>query len=355
MQPSTACAAPKPVLLLEENNRLNPVPHLRERPALCNLALMISKSFFTPLLSTALLIAFTFTAADAAEKKNTPTWTDPSKAAADDPDFNIQGEYLDKKSGVQVVALSKGKFYLSKFSGGLPGAGWDQSQPEVATLDRAEVEKQINSLKKVIRKSPTLGAKAPEGAVILFEGEANSLIKGEIKNGLLWAGSETTGEYGNFHLHVEFRLPYKPSAPPSSQDRGNSGLYLQNRYETQVLDTFGLVPTKEWNQLPLQSEPAQWCGSFYKVKTPDTPMCLPPLTWQTYDIDFTAPKFDASGKKIANTRITIVHNGVKIHDDVEMPIGTGAGAKRPEVAKGPIIFQGHGNPTAYRNVWLVEK
>ena len=99
-----------------------------------------------------------------------------------------------------------------------------------------EVKKQITSLKKIARKSPTLGAKAPKGAVVLFDGKANPLIKGEVKGGLLWAGSETTGEYGDFHMHVEFRLPYKPSAPPSSQDRGNSGLYLQNRYEIQVLD-----------------------------------------------------------------------------------------------------------------------
>ena len=237
----------------------------------------------------------------------------------------------------------------------MPGAGWDQSKPEVATLDRKEVEKQISSLKKVVRKSPTLGAKAPKNAVVLFDGKANALIKGEVKDGLLWAGSETTGEYGDFHMHVEFRLPYKPSAPPSSQDRGNSGLYLQNRYETQVLDTFGLVYNKDWIDLPLKSDPKQWCGCFYKFKTADTPMCLPPLSWQTYDIDFTAPKFDSDGKKTANARISIVHNGVKIHDKVELPKGTGAGGSRPEVPKGPIIFQGHGNPTAYRNVWLVEK
>ncbi len=313
------------------------------------------KPFFTSITTTAILIAFTFTAAQAADKKNIPTWTDPTKAAAEAPGFIIQGEYLDGKSGVQIVALSKGKFYLSKFSGGLPGAGWDQSKPEVTTLDRAEVKKLISSLEKIVRKSPTLGAKPPKDAVVLFDGKANSLIKGEIKDGLLWAGSETTSDYGNFHLHVEFRLPYKPSAPPSSQDRGNSGLYLQNRYETQVLDTFGLVYNKDWIDLPLKSDPKQWCGCFYKFKTADTPMCLPPLSWQTYDIDFTAPTFDSDGKKTANARITILHNGVKIHADVELPKGTGAGGSRPEVSKGPIIFQGHGNPTAYRNVWLVEK
>jgi len=310
---------------------------------------------FAQIAVTAVLTTLVATSLQAAEKKSHPTWTDPAKAAAEDPDFTIQGEYVSDKSGIQVVALSKGKFYLSKFAGGLPGAGWNRSKPKVATLDRANAKKQLSDLKKITRKSPTLGAKLPKGAIILFNGQANDQIKGEIKDGLLWAGSETTAEFGNFHLHVEFRLPYKPSAPPSSQDRGNSGIYLQNRYETQVLDTFGLVYNKDWVDLPLKSDPSRWCGCFYTFKTPDTPMCLPPLSWQTYDIDFTAPKFDPSGRKVANARITVIHNGVKIHDNVELPKGTGAGSKRPEVPKGPIVFQGHGNPIAYRNVWVVEK
>ncbi len=305
--------------------------------------------------SIAILAAYLPIVVATAEKKDPPTWTDPVKATAEDPDFSLQGEYLDGKTGVQILALGQGKFYLSKFAGGLPGAGWDRSQPEATTLKRAQIEKQIISLKKITRQSPTLGAKAPENAVLLFVGKPNDLIKGEIKDGLLWAGSETTGEYGDFHLHVEFRLPYKPSVPPSGQDRGNSGVYLHSKYEAQVLDTFGLVYNKDWIDLPLKSDPKQWCASLYKFKTPDTPMCFPPLSWQTYDIDFAAPRFDANGKKTANAKVTIIHNGVKVHDQVELPKGTGAGGTRPEVAKGPIIFQGHGNPIAYRNVWLVEK
>ena len=107
--------------------------------------------------------------------------------------------------------------------------------------------------------------------------------------------------------------------------------------------------------LKLHSDPKQWCGCLYKFKVADTNMCLPPLVWQTYDIHFTAPRFDDAGQKTANTRITVYHNGVKIHDDVELKIGTGAGGGKREVAKGPIQLQGHGNPVAYRNIWLVEK
>ena len=83
-------------------------------------------------------------------------------------------------------------------------------------------------------------------------------------------------------------------------------------------------------------------------------MCLPPLTWQTYDIHFTASKFTGE-KKTANARITVFHNGVKIHDDVELPKGTGAGGGRKEIPKGPIVLQGHGNPVRYRNICIVEK
>ena len=83
-------------------------------------------------------------------------------------------------------------------------------------------------------------------------------------------------------------------------------------------------------------------------------MSFPPLTWQTYDITFTAPKFEAD-KKVANARNTVIHNGVKIHDDVELPKGTGAGGGKPEIAKGAIVLQGHGNPVLFRNLWIIEK
>jgi len=309
------------------------------------------------LLCVALLNPAFANAADDKKPKG-PLWTDPAKAKAEDPDFALQGEYVATGMGLRASVIGDGKFFVGEYAGGLPGAGWDGKAPAFSTIDRAALEVRLSDkMERIERDSPTLGKKAPDGAVVLFAGEANDLVKGEIKDGLLWAGSSTTGEYGSFHLHAEFRLPYKPQTPLSSQDRGNSGLYLQNRYEVQVLDTFGLVYDKEQlgDALKLQSEPEQWCGCLYKFKSADVPMALPPLTWQTYDIDFTAPTFDAAGEKTANARITVVHNGVTIHDDVELPKGTGAGGKRAEVPRGPILFQGHGNPTAFRNVWLIEK
>lgn len=294
-----------------------------------------------------------------AEKKNSvPVWIDPVKAAAEHPGFSKQGEYTGerdgKKIGVQVAAMKDDQFLVLTYQGGLPGAGWDGGDLVSATVPGAELGAVIDGLEKQARTSPTMGEKAPEGARVIFDGEATSHIKGEIKDGLLWAGSSTTTPARDFKLHLEFRLPYKPDREPSNQDRGNSGVYIFNNYECQVLDSFGLDFNKANNSIPLKSDNTQWCASFYKFKTPDVPMAFPPLTWQTYDIEFTAPRFEGD-EKTANARITVRHNGVLVHDDVEMPKGTGAGGKRPEKPEGIINFQGHGNPTAFRNIWLLEK
>ncbi|MEC5127981.1 DUF1080 domain-containing protein [Verrucomicrobiales bacterium BCK34] len=317
------------------------------------------KTYFEKTLVSALACgAFTLMALVAKEKTETPTWTNSKTAAAAHPDFLIQGEYEGEtdgaKVGVQVADLSGGVFHVLTYQGGLPGAGWDGGKLVAEKLSGAGLDEKLKGLKRVERKSPTLGKKAPEGAIVIFDGEKTEHVKGEIKEGLLWAGSETKTPASDFHLHVEFRLPFKPGRNLSSQDRGNSGLYVFNNYEIQVLDSFGLDFDTENNAVKTESLNSQWCGSFYKVKTPDLPMAFPPLQWQTYDIDFTAPKFK-DGKKVANARFTILHNGVLIHDDVELEQGTGAGAKRPEKPEGTILFQAHGNPASYRNIWMIKK
>lgn len=295
----------------------------------------------------------------AADKKAPVTiWTAPETAAAEHPDFLLQGEYVGdlegKPVGLQAADLDEGKFLVAIYQGGLPGAGWDQSKINSQLLDREALKFMVADLERVERESETLGLKPADGAMIIFNGEATDLVKGEIKDGYLWAGSETTQPVGSFVLHLEYRLPFKPARLPSSQDRGNSGVYIFNNYECQVLDSFGLDLVEENNPFEVESRNSQWCGSFYKVKTPDIHMVYPPLRWQTLDIDFTAPEFEGE-KKVKNARITVRHNGVVIHDDFELEIGTGAGAKRPEKEKGMIFLQGHGNPVAYRNFWLKEK
>ena len=324
-------------------------------------------------LNTSSLVAFLLIAGSSAFAAG-PTYTDPEKA---DEDFAFQGEYVGElgsgdekgKFGLQVVALGKGKFKAVGYHGGLPGDGWNGEEPvrvegvgerkgdTVAFTDKkgsgtikdgAMTVKDpdgnlLGTLKKVTRESRTLGKLPLKGAVVLFDGKnADQWENGKItEDGLLEQGTTSKQKFGSCQLHIEFRLPYQPE--DSGQGRGNSGIYLQGRYECQMLDSFGLEGKD--NE----------CGGLYSVKACDLNMCYPPLSWQTYDIEYTAAKFDGD-KLVANPRVTIYHNGVKIHDDVELPgeRNTTAAPVKPGPEPGPIYLQNHGNPVRYRNIWVLE-
>ena len=148
-------------------------------------------------------------------------------------------------------------------------------------------------------------------------------------------------KFQDVSVHLEFQLSYMPTA--SGQGRANSGCYLQGRYEVQILDSFGLEGKN--NE----------CGGIYSIRDPQTNMCFPPIAWQTYDIDFTAAKYDAAGKKIADAKITVKHNGVVIHKDVALPKTTTAAPVAEGPQPGPLYLQDHGNPIRFRNIWIVEK
>lgn len=303
-----------------------------------------------------------------------PAYTDPSKV---DADFALQGEYVGELKGngdtfplgVQIIAKGNGKFESTGYPGGLPGAGWYGEEKYhaagelkdgvlvlkgeagqgvltggVLTITSAEGD-MTGNLSKVERKSPTLGKSPPSGAIILFDGSsADGWKDGKMTDdGLLMQGCTSKQTFDSHTLHIEFRLPYQPE--DSGQARGNSGIYFQGRYEVQMLDSFGLEGK--------QNE----CGGIYSVAEPDVNMCLPPLAWQTYDADFTAAKYDDSGKLVANPRITVRHNGVVIHDDIELPgsRNTTAAPVNTGPEPGPIYLQNHGNPVRYRNIWVIAK
>ncbi len=152
----------------------------------------------------------------------------------------------------------------------------------------------------------------------------------------------TTQSFDDFQLHVEFLVPELP-ADQTGQQRGNSGIYLQDRYELQILDSYGDTTLSD-DEL----------GGIYQKKAPDSNAALPPGEWQTYDITFRAARYDGSGTKIENARTTVVLNGTTIHDDVEIDGSTGGGAVEGP-SGGPIRLQDHGDPNAnprFRNIWI---
>jgi hypothetical protein len=187
-----------------------------------------------------------------------------------------------------------------------------------------------------------MGALPPEDAIVLFEGKnVDQFTNAQMtKDGLLMEGADLKPMFQDFNLHVEFRIPYMPKA--EGQSRGNSGLYLQSRYECQVLDSFGL--DRLYDGL----------GALYRFKKPDVNMAFPPLSWQTYDVQFTAPRWAADGSKVRNARLTSWINGVKVQDNVELPNKTGAGSPEEPILL-PIRFQDHGDPVRFRNIWLVDR
>jgi hypothetical protein len=196
----------------------------------------------------------------------------------------------------------------------------------------------------------------PKGALVLFEGKTaeawtkrdGKKVEWKIADGAMEGfkghGDIVTKEKfeGKFKLHVEFRIPYEPDLK-QGQGRGNSGVYIQGRYEVQVLDSYGIASKNND------------CAAIYEVAAPLKNVCKAPTVWQSYDIEFTSPKF-TEGTKTEPVHITVYHNGVKVHDDLKVNVdNTRAGMGGDPSKPGPILLQDHGHPVQYRNIWLVKQ
>ena len=309
--------------------------------------------------------------------------------------FAIQGEYFvpDTKQAFQVIARGADTFAIVGYQDGLPGDGWDRSKarffgdgkiedgklvvyPQKMHVPRKGDEAWIifddeqkskifnatkegdqlflnfkgkHELKKVDRKSPTLGMKAPEGAIVLFDGtNTENFVRANVSDAqenAIWSDAllKPFEKDRPYTLHMEFLLSFMPNA--QGQARSNSGVYLQEEYECQVLDSFGLEG--ENNE----------CAGFYQQLKPIVNACFSPLVWQTYDFDVTPAKFNEKGEKIANAVITVKHNGITVHDNAELKNETPGGkTEKNEAGEARGVYlQGHGNKVQYRNIWIQYK
>ncbi len=205
--------------------------------------------------------------------------------------------------------------------------------------------------------TPGVAGAPPSDAIILFDGSDLSAWVHEDGSDARWSvedGATTvvpgTGDirtrdgFGDVQLHIEWRTPAEVSG--DGQGRGNSGIFFMERYELQVLDSYE-------NRTYANGQ----AGSIYKQHMPRVNASRGPGVWQTYDVVFTAPRFDAAGALLRPARMTVFHNGVLIHDHAELlgpTVFIGPPEHEPHEDRAPLRLQDHGNPVSYRNIWLRE-
>lgn len=240
------------------------------------------------------------------------------------------------------------------FGAYINGAHWtgEISDGKLSAWDGKNKSSDQFQLKHLVRHSPTEGMKPPQGAIVMlpFDGKTPPTLDAwektswkplsdgsvEVVKGELMSKKK----FGDIQIHMEFCLPYMPHE--SGQGRANSGLYIHNRYEVQVLDSFGLISRDDD------------CGGIYHVAIPKVNACFPPQSWQTYDITFRSARFDENCDVSELPLITVKHNGVIIHDGKWIDNPT-PGSAPGHTKKGVFRLQDHLNPVHYRNIWILER
>jgi len=263
------------------------------------------------------------------------------------PDEEAQRLLLD---GLSAEGTVEGQEYTLNLEGALAGAytvSIALADDKMTGALSADETAAAFDLTRVVKDPPTRGQAPPEGAIVLLDGTnldawvrwpEKWCLHGDGAMEVCGSNLVTHQEFGDGHFHIEFSTPLMPNA--RSQSRGNSGVYVMGRYEVQVLDSFG--------------EKAAWdyCGGIYQVAAPRMNATLPPGEWQTYDITLRAPRFNEAGEKTENARITVVHNGELIHDDLELPDVTPGGVSGEEAAVGVLMLQDHRDRVRFRNIWF---
>jgi hypothetical protein len=239
----------------------------------------------------------------------------------------------------------------------LSGSGWTGSVAHQHLSAQNAAQGLTLELELVARDSPTLAQPPPSGAVVLFDGQ--NLDAWAKKNAGSWLqqdgpaawqvtadgalevvpgkdGILTKQELGDYHLHLEFRTLGYPT---------NSGVLFEARYESNINESFGRFD---------KSPSGGFDNCTPKTAKLSTRAARPPLAWQTLDVDFRSPRFDAAGSITTRPTATADLNGVRIYDQVELDPPTGGAAKLGEAPRGPILLQEHGMPLQFRNIWLVE-